>query len=272
MEASARRPRIGPLALWLYGALVLFFLIAPIIAIIPLSFNAEPFFTYPMPGLSLRWYEDFFNSPVWQLALRNSIVVAIGATIVATVLGTLAAIGLSRPECPARAAIMAVLISPMIVPVVVAAIAIYYAFAAVGLLNSLAGLIIAHAALGAPFVVITVAATLSGFDNNLMRAAASLGAHPVEAFFRVMLPIIAPGVVSGALFAFVTSFDEVVIALFIAGSEQRTLPRQMWSGVREQISPTITAVATFLILFSIVFLATLQWLQRRAERQRAAAG
>jgi putative spermidine/putrescine transport system permease protein len=260
--------RLFPVILWVGGGLVLLFLIAPIIAIVPLSFNAEPFFTYPMPGLSMRWYDEFFGSDVWQLALKNSIIVAVFATILSTALGTLAAIGLTRPDCPARATLTAILISPMIVPVIVSAVGIYYAFAAVGLLNSLTGLVLAHTAIGAPFVVITVTATLASFDHNLMRAASSLGATPAEAVARVMLPIIAPGVVSGALFAFVTSFDEVVIALFITGSEQRTLPRQMWSGVRETLSPTIAAVATLLILFSTVFLMTVQWLQRRAERQK----
>jgi putative spermidine/putrescine transport system permease protein len=268
MNTSLATPRLFPVLLWIAGGLVVLFLIAPVVAIVPLSFNAEPFFTYPMPGLSLRWYEEFFSSQVWQLALRNSIIVAISATILSTILGTLAALGLSRPECPARATLTAILISPMIVPVVVSAVGIYYAFAAVGLLNSLTGLVLAHTAIGAPFVVITVTATLASFDHSLMRAAASLGARPVEAVFRIMLPIIAPGVISGALFAFVTSFDEVVIALFIAGSEQRTLPRQMWSGVRETLSPTIAAVAALLILFSTVFLAVVQWLQRRAERQK----
>lgn len=260
--------RVFPILLWIAGGLVIAFLIAPIAAIVPLSFNAEPFFTYPMPGLSTRWYDEFFNSDVWQLALRNSIIVAIFATILSTVLGTLAAIGLTRPDCPARATLTAILISPMIVPVIVSAVGIYYAFAAVGLLNTMTGLVLAHTAIGAPFVVITVTATLASFDHNLMRAASSLGATPAEATMRIMLPIIAPGVVSGALFAFVTSFDEVVIALFISGSEQRTLPRQMWSGVRETLSPTIAAVATLLILFSTIFLMTVQWLQRRAERQK----
>ena len=268
MKTTATSIRAFPTLLWAFGGLVILFLIAPVLAIVPLSFNAEPFFTYPMPGLSLRWYEEFFNSQVWQLALKNSIIVAVCATILSTVLGTLAALGLSRPDCPARATLTAILISPMIVPVIVAAVGVYYAFAAIGLLNTLTGLVLAHTAIGAPFVVITVTATLASFDHSLMRAAASLGATPVEAVFRVMLPIIAPGVISGALFAFVTSFDEVVIALFISGSEQRTLPRQMWSGVRETLSPTIAAVAALLIVFSTLFLATVQWLQRRAERQK----
>lgn len=265
------RAQVFSAALWLVGGLVIFFLMAPILAIVPLSFNSEPFFTYPMPGLSLKWYREFFESTVWLLSLKNSLIVAVAATILSTVLGTLAAIGLTRPECPARAVLTAILISPMIVPVVVSAVGIYYAFAAAGLLNSLTGLVLAHTALGAPFVVITVTATLQGFDQNLMRAAAGLGARPIAATRLVMLPLIAPGVLSGALFAFVTSFDEVVIALFIAGSEQRTLPRQMWSGVREQLSPTIAAVATMLIVLSTIFLLVMQWLQRRAERQRLTA-
>jgi putative spermidine/putrescine transport system permease protein len=248
---------------------VVFYLLAPILSIIPLSFNSQPFLTYPMPGLSLQWYREFFASEVWHLALRNSLIVALCTTVSSGVLGTLAALGLSRPECPMRGWLMAVLISPMIVPVVISAVGFYYFFARIGLLNSLTGLIVAHTALGAPFVVITVTAALSRFDRNLMRAAASLGARPTAAFFRVMLPVIAPGVVSGMLFAFVTSFDEAVIAMFIAGPEQRTLPRQMWSGVRESISPTITAAATLLILFSIALLATVQWLQSRATRQAA---
>jgi putative spermidine/putrescine transport system permease protein len=267
MRGALTFERLFPVALWTVGGTVLLFLVAPVLAILPLSFNAEPFFTYPMPGLSLQWYREFLTSEVWQLALRNSLIVASSATLLATTLGTLAALGLSRPDCPARATITAVLISPMIVPVIIGAVGIYYAFAAVGLLNTLPGLILAHAVIGAPFVVVTVTATLTTFDQNLMRAAASLGAPPAIAAMRIMLPIIAPGVISGALFAFVTSFDEVVIALFIAGSEQRTLPRQMWSGVRETLSPTIAAVATLLTLVSTLLLLTVQWLRRRAVQR-----
>src|SRR5262249_762556 len=159
----------------------LLFLIVPILAIMPLSFNSEPFFTYPMPGVSLQWYREFFASEVWQLALRNSIIVAILATIASCVLGTLAALGLSRPGWPMRATITAVLISPMVIPGVISAVGIYYFFAEIGLLNTLAGMVLAHTALGAPFVVITVTATLASFDRTLMRAAASLGASPVRA-------------------------------------------------------------------------------------------
>ncbi|MGY8669315.1 ABC transporter permease [Bradyrhizobium sp. UFLA05-109] len=253
-------------ALRVFSALVLVFLVAPIVAIVPLSFNSEPFFTYPMPGLSMRWYQEVFASTDWQLAARNSFIVAFGATALATILGTLAAIGLNRPDCPWRMALSAVIISPIVIPLVVAAVGIFYFYADIGMLNTLTGLVLSHTALGAPFVMITVAATLTGFDHRLTRAAASLGASPFTAFRRVMLPIIAPGVVSGAIFAFVTSFDDVVVALFITGAEQKTLPRQMWSGVREQISPAITAVATLLIIVAAALMLTANALEARQER------
>ncbi|MBV6274368.1 ABC transporter permease [Alcaligenaceae bacterium CGII-47] len=265
---QSSRFSVASILKWAFSGMVLFFLIAPILTIIPLSFNAEPFFTYPMPGLSTRWYEEFFSSDVWQLSLHNSIIVAVASTVLATILGTLAALGIARPGCPGRGIIMGFLISPMIVPIIVTAVGIYYFFADIGLLNTLTGLTLAHTALGAPFVLITVTATLSGFNQSLMKAAASLGASPLKAFFNVMLPLIAPGVASGALFAFATSFDEVVVALFLTGSQQRTIPRQMWSGVRETLSPTILAVATLLILFSVVFLITIQWLQSRSKQNR----
>ena len=186
----------------------------------------------------------------------------------ATALGTLAAIGLSRSEMPYKGPIMATLISPMIVPLVITASGLFYSFSQVGLDRSYVGLILAHAVLGTPFVIITVTATLVGFDKSLVRASASMGAGPVTTFFKVQMPLILPGVISGALFAFITSFDEVVVVLQVAGVEQRTIPRQMFSGIREQISPTILAVATILVAISICLLATVEMLRRRSERLR----
>jgi putative spermidine/putrescine transport system permease protein len=249
-------------------AVILFFLIAPILVITPLSFNAEPYFSYPMPGLSLRWYEDFFTNDRWVLALKTSIIVAAFTTAIATTLGTLAALGLSRANFPARASFMSVLIMPMIVPIIISAVGMYFFYTDISLSNSLPGLILAHTALATPFVVIVVTATLSGFDHTLSRAGASLGGTPVTVFKRVILPLILPGVISGALFAFVTSFDEVVVVVFLASPEQRTLPKQMFSGIREDISPTITAAATLLILFAITMLTTVELLRRRSERLR----
>jgi len=252
----------------MYCGAVLLFLIAPILAVMPLSFNSVPFFTYPMPGLSLRWYQDFFLTDRWQGALHNSLIVASSTTVLAMILGTLAALGLSRANFPMRTAVMSLLISPIVVPVVITAVGMYFFFAEVGLLNTYTGLILAHTALASPFVVITVTATLVGFDHSLSRAAASLGASPSMVFFKVILPLILPGMISGALFAFGTSFDEVVVVLFVASPEQRTLPKVMFAGIREMISPTITAAATVLILVSIGMLTTVELLRRRSERLR----
>lgn len=263
----------GPQRVARYGfrvfcALILLFLVLPIFVIMPLSFNSEPYFTFPMPGFSLRWYEDFFTSSQWLAGLKNSVIVGLFATLIATVLGTLAALGFSRADFPLKRLVLAIVISPIIVPIVITAVGMFYFYARIGLVSSLPGLILAHAALGAPFVVLTVSATLAGFDRNLVRAGASLGATPWRVFFRVTLPIILPGVISGALFAFITSWDEVVVALFLTGSEQHTLPRRMWSGIREEIRPTIMAVATMLIIFSIVLMFAMELLRRRSERLR----
>jgi putative spermidine/putrescine transport system permease protein len=252
----------------LFCGLVLLFLISPILAIIPLSFNSVPFFSYPMPGLSLRWYEDFLFTDRWRGALENSIFIAVSVTLLSTTLGTLAALGLSRANFPYRNAMMSILISPIVVPVVITAVGMYFFYADIGMLNTYTGLILAHTTLATPFVVITVTATLIGFDHSLTRAAASLGAEPVRVFFKVILPLILPGMISGSLFAFGTSFDEVVVVLFVASPEQRTLPKVMFAGIREQISPTITAAATILILVSVAMLTTVELLRRRSERLR----
>jgi putative spermidine/putrescine transport system permease protein len=243
--------------------LVLVYLLAPILAIIPLSFSSSSFLSYPMPGWSLKWYHNLFNAPEWANATRNSFIVAPAATVVATILGTLAAVGLSRTEFRFKGLLMAVLIAPMVVPVIVIGVATYLYFSPLGLTDSYLGLIVVHAAMGAPFVLTTVLATLASFNHNLVRASLSLGETPFNTFMRITLPVIAPGVISGALFAFATSFDEVVVTLFLAGAEQTTLPRQMFTGIRENISPTIAAVATLLILFTTSLLLALEWLRGR---------
>ncbi len=252
----------------IFVGLVLLFLVAPILAIMPLSFNSDSFFSYPMPGYSLKWYDDFFTSDRWMSALRLSFLLASLTTVLATALGTCAALGLSRSNLPYRASIMAILISPMIVPVIISALGLFFFYSKIGLTGTIPGLVLAHTALATPFVVITVTATLSSFDRTLMRAGESLGANPATVFFKVVMPLILPGMISGALFAFVTSFDEVIAVIFIAGPEQRTLPRQMFSGIREQISPTITAAASILIIFSTLLLITVELLRRRSERLR----
>lgn len=295
--------------IWYYTYLaicvaIFIFLVAPILIVLPLSFNAEPYFTFTEKMLSLdpdgyswRWYDslltdgmlapeiprggdwwaDMWANSTWVKATKNSLIIGFWATILATVLGTLAALGLSRPEMPWRRPIMAILISPMIVPIIIIATGLFFFYSSpcgiVGLdcgrlTATYAGIIMAHATLGIPFVIITVTATLSGFDQSLIRAAASLGASPRVTFFKVIMPLILPGVISGALFAFVTSFDEVVAVLFIAGPDQQTIPRQMWNGIREAISPAILAVATILVILSIGLLTTVELLRRRSERLR----
>lgn len=307
--------------IWYYTYLaictaVFIFLIAPIVIVIPLSFNVEPYFSFTHKmlaldpeGYSLRWYDLLLtfglNAPddavrdsswwaqvwreaTWVRAAKNSLWIGFWSTILATVLGTIAALGLSRPEMPYRRVIMAILISPMIVPIIIIATGLFFAYSSacvpqdsvVGsllapvlshrgcLANSYLGVIMAHAMLGIPFVIITVTATLVGFDQTLIRASASLGASPTRTFFRVIMPLILPGIISGALFAFVTSFDEVVAVLFIASADQQTIPRQMWNGIREAISPAILSVATILVIVSIGLLTTVELLRRRSERLR----
>ena len=284
--------------LWFYtfrticGAIFVF-LITPIIILIPLSFNQEPYFSFT-PGMlaldsaafSTRWYwdilqngmvdpeaitgwwSDVWNNAQWVRSIRNSFYIGILATILSTALGTLAAIGLASSDMPWRRPIMALLISPMIVPLVITASGLAFFFADIKLVKTYWGIILAHAVLGTPFVIITVTATLSGFDKSLTRASANMGAGPVRTFFKVQMPLILPGVISGALFAFITSFDEVVAVLQLADVRQRTIPRQMFSGIREQISPTILAVATILVIISIALLTVVELLRRRSERLR----
>ena len=284
--------------LWFYSfrficGLIFLFLMAPILIVFPLSFNKEPYFSFTQgmialdpSAFSVRWYidilhngmidpvavigwwSDLWNNSQWIRSIKNSFIIGILATLLATGLGTLAAIGLSRSEMPFRRPIMALLISPMIVPLVIIGSGMFFFFSDIGIAKTYLGVIIAHAILGTPYVIITVTATLVSFDESLTRAAASLGANPFRAFFKVQMPLILPGVVSGALFAFITSFDEVVVVLQVADVRQRTIPRQMFSGIREQISPTILAVATILVIISIVLLTVVEMLRRRSERMR----
>ncbi len=275
MRAMSRGERAGRALHAAYCGAALFFLMAPILVIVPLSFNAEPYFTFTEGMLrldpdawSLQWYREVVSSPVWRGALANSLLIGGAAALLATALGTLAALGLSSPHMPARRFLMGLLVSPLVTPIIISAAGMFFFYSRLGLGQTHLGLILAHAALGTPFVVITVTATLTSYNSTLNRAAASLGAGPLAAFFRVQLPLIAPGVLSGALFAFAASFDEVVIVLFLGGVEQNTIPRQMWAGIREESSPAILAVATFLILFAAALLLAVG----RLRAKGAAAG
>ena len=255
--------------------LIFLFLIFPIIVIVPLSFNAQPYFTFTPEmlsfdpdGYSLRWYRALLGSDEWLFSIRNSFIISISSTILATTLGTLAALGLSRREMPARAAITAVLISPMIVPLIITAAALFSFYARAQLANTFFSIIMAHVVLGAPFVVITVTAALASFDEQLIRASQSLGANQATTFFKVIMPLLLPGIIAGALFAFITSLDEVVVVLFLAGPEQTPMTVRMFSGLREEISPTILALAAILVALSICLLTVMELIRRHNERLR----
>src|SRR5215212_7446312 len=271
MDVDHWRGGAGRAALWLAAGLVLAFMLVPILAILPLSFNGGQFLTYPLRGLSLRWYEAFFTDGRWLTALRNSLVIGTLATLVATPLGALAAFGLALADFPGRRFANALILSPIIVPVVIYAVGLYFVFSPLGLTATFTGLVLAHAALGAPFVVVTVGASLANFDWQLLRAAASLGAGPVISARRVLLPLIAPGIAFGALLAFATSLEEVIVVLIVGGPEQRTLPREMFTQLRENISPTMAAAASILIVASVLLLAAVEILRRRTERLRGLA-
>ena len=269
-------------------SLVFFFLIAPLVAIIPISFSQSPFMLFtegmmswpPDPeAWSLRWYrymvgictDENLTTPCsnkWMVGTVNSFFVGFVSTFFATALGTLAALGLSRPHMPYKALIMSILISPMIVPLIITAAGMFFFYAKINLVYTFTGIILAHIALSTPFVVITVTATLVGFDMNMVKASQSLGARPVRTFFKVIMPLILPGVISGALFAFITSFDEVVIVMFMASLDQLTIPKQMWAGIRQEISPVILCMATCLVALSIFLLTTVELLRRRSEKMR----
>ncbi len=253
-------------------AIIFFYLIFPLLTIIPLSFNSGELLSYPMQGFSFRWYEDFFGSGRWGLAIKNSLIIGLSSMVLATILGTAAAVGINRADFPGKQIIVALLISPMMIPLVITALSLYLFFGKFGLNNTYAGLILAHTILGMPFVLITVSATLQSFDYNLMRAGASLGASPLRVFFKIVFPNIAPGIFSGALFAFATSLDEVVVVMFIAGPSHRTIPRQMFSGIRENLSPTLLAAATVLIVFAGMLMLTLELLRKRNEKYNSPPG
>jgi putative spermidine/putrescine transport system permease protein len=258
--------RITRVSLYVVSGLVCAFLVLPILAIVPLSFNSGSFLTYPLAGWSLRWYEELIGSSGWMSAFRNSLLVAAATTALATPLGTLAALGLTRLASALKPVLIAMLLAPMFAPVIVVAVATYFLYAKLGLAHSFFGLILGHTALATPFVVLVVHASLQGFDGSLLRAASSLGAPPVTVLRKVLLPLITPGMFAAAIFAFTTSFDEIVVAMLLAGVEEKTLPLKMFDGVREHISPAITAAATLLVFTSVILLGTVELMRRRRAR------
>jgi len=257
----------------LYGTcgLVLLFLMLPTFIVVPISFSDSLYLDFPPRGFSLQWYERFLNSHEWTAALWTSLQAGILATLLACAIGTAAALGLARSRFPGKSLLVGFLVAPMIVPVIVLAISLYAVYAKMKLVGSLFGLVLAHAALGLPFVIVTVSATLQRVDERLEHAALSLGATPFKAFRYVLFPLIRPGVIAGAVFAFIASWDDVVIALFISGTRSATLPKRMWEGLRSEIDPTIAAVSTLLVVFSVALMLVLELLRRRSARLAAPA-
>lgn len=252
-----------PLAVQAYATVCLLFLILPSLVVLAMSFSSDPFLAFPPTSFSLQWYEEFFLDSSWINALGKSLMIALVSTALACVLGILAAYGLDRSPTLASG-LMPVLMTPVIVPIIVVAVALYGGFVNWGLIGTDAGLVLAHTLGGVSYVVIIVSATLAGFDRRLERAALSMKAHPITAFRRVTLPLVRYGILAGAIFAFIHSFDEVVVATFIGGFGEKTLPMKMWEDIRHQINPTIAAVSTLLLLVPVLGLIGMQ-LSRRQQ-------
>jgi len=266
-----RTTRARQYAARLLTGLILAYLILPLVVIVPMSLTAGTMLTLPTPGWSMRWFETVLTDDRWIGALNNSLIVGAGSTLLAVALGTPAAIGLAWGRFPGRGALLALIAVPLVLPIVVIAVAVFAFYASLGMVGSRLSLVMVHAGLAAPVVVTTVMASLQTFDRTLLRAAASLGASPWTAFRRVLLPMIAPGVAVGGLIGFVISFDEVVVATYLTTAEQRTLPRMIFSGVRESISPAIAAAAVLLVLSSAVILLATVYLQNVRSRRMGAA-
>ena len=269
MMIRTRRRNVGFVTRAL-AAMVLFYLLFPILVVVPLSFSSASYMSFPPPGFSLRWYANFFGRSDWLDAAWLSIWIGGAVMALATLLGVPAAIAIVRAKFRGKALLIGFIISPVIAPVIIVAIGIYFFYARLGLVGNPMGLVVAHTCLAVPFVVINVAAALQGFDERLERAAMNLGATPWRTFWQVTFPIIRPGIFAGALFAFISSFDELVVALFVSGSTAVTLPRKMWDSIRFEIDPTIASVSTILIVLTAALFLTAELLRRRSERLRSA--
>ena len=258
--------RLARVALGLVSWLVLGFLALPVLVVVPLSLSSVRYYIFPPPGWSTRWYTNFFASQEWHAAIAVSLGVGVMSTAAALVLGTLAALGLAQASFRGKSLVYAAILSPLMVPTIIIAIALYFSLAPLGLVGSPIAIALGHVALGTPYVAIVVAAALERFDPMLERAALSLGAHPLTAFRRVTLPIIRPALLAASFLAFLASFDELIIALFLSGPEMRTLPVQMWRGIRLESDPTIAAVSTLLIGASALVFLVVSLTQLRMAR------
>jgi len=234
--------------------LVAIWLVAPTLVVVPMSFNGNKSLAFPPQGFSWQWYRNFVTNPEWSTSFFNSLKIASLVAVVATVLGTLAAFGLDRMKARSAGLLRMLLITPMVVPGVVLAIGIYAVYLDARLVGTLVGFVLAHSILALPFVLITVSANLEVFDKRLETAAASLGAGPLTTFRTVTLPLIAPGMASGLLFAFATSFDEIIVSLFITNPYLKTLPVQIYTSITRDADPTVAAVGTILLCATTILI------------------
>jgi putative spermidine/putrescine transport system permease protein len=255
------------IALYTICGLIAFYLILPILIVFPMSLSSAEFLTFPPPGFSLKWFQRYFSDPAWLQPTYMSLQIATLTMLLSSALGTLAAISLVRSRFWGKAVANSLILAPMIIPVIIISIALYGFFSKIGLLGSRFGLVLGHTMVCVPFVVITVSASLKGFDESLERAAMICGATRLKAFMKITFPIIRPGMISGALFAFIISFDEIVISMFLCGIDTRTLPLKMWEGIRMEINPVIAAVSTLLICLSAVLLIFAELVRRRTQRK-----
>jgi len=260
------RPRrnLGRLMLGIAGGLIIAYLCLPSLFVIPVSLTSGQFIDFPPQGLSLRWYHTYLGSPVWVSATIRSFIVAIGTGILATLLGTAGAFVLVRQPLPGRAAILSLILAPLVLPRIILAVGLFYLYARIGLIGTVLGLVLGHTVLAVPYVVITVMAVLRTYDERLDHAALTLGASRWSTLRYITLPQIRGGIIAGFLFASITSFDELTIALFVSGGSSATLPRQMWNDLLLQVNPTLAAVSTVILVFVTVFILAAETLRRRA--------
>jgi putative spermidine/putrescine transport system permease protein len=271
------RARVDPYALgWramiAFAVLVVAFLVAPLMILVPMSFNDSSLLTFPPQRWSIRWYQRYLTDRAWISATILSLQAGAVVAVISVVLGTLAALGLTRGRFAGRALLQAFVLSPLIVPVIVIAVGLYYMFSFFRLNGTFIALVVAHTVLTFPYATVVITASLENFDVRLERVAMSLGATPLTALVRVTLPLIGPGLLVAGLFTFLISFDEVVLAVFVTGPQSATLPRKMWEGIRFEINPSITAVSTLLIVYSAAVMLACEALRRKlAARARGPA-
>jgi putative spermidine/putrescine transport system permease protein len=268
LSSGIATPRWQGVWLPLFGGLVLFLLMLPTVIVIPMSFSDSSYLEFPPQQWSLRWYREYFGSEQWMSATWTSLQVAVLTTLIATPLGTVAAYGMSSLPARLRNGLQLIVLMPLVVPVILVAVGVFHLYAKLGLNYTVAGVVLAHVALALPFVVITVMSGLKGYDHNLELAARSLGATRTRAFLTITVPHLRFSIQTGAFLAFITSLDEVVVAMFVSGGENATITRRMFNALRDQIDPTIAAISTCLIAVSVLSLALVQLLASRQKAER----